>query len=180
MRSWFARRFYSIINALSDADIVDGARDFRLMRRSVVDAILALSERNRFSKGIFGWVGFNTKWISYENVERVAGNTKWSFWSLFRYALEGIIAFSTAPLQIASLVGIAMFFISIIALIFIVVRAAIFGDPVAGWPSMMAAFLFVGGLQLVCLGIIGQYLAKTYVETKRRPIYLIKETNIKR
>lgn len=178
IRSFFARMFYRIINKLSDADIVDGARDFRLMKRVVVDAILAMGEYNRFSKGIYGWVGFKTKWLAYENVERVAGKSKWNFWSLFGYAIDGIVAFSTNPLSIASKSGIVLCFIALIAVIFVVVRAALFGDAVAGWPSMTAIILFIGGLQLLCLGILGQYLAKTYLETKQRPQFIVRESNI--
>lgn len=179
IRSWFAHRFYHLINRMSQADIVDGARDFRLMKRPVVDAIVSMGEYNRFSKGIFGWVGFKTEWISYENVERVAGSTKWSFWSLFKYAIEGIVAFSTAPLQVASFAGILFCLVAVVAFVFIIVRALLFGDPVAGWPSLVSIILFIGGIQMLSLGIIGQYLAKTYLETKHRPIYLVAETNIK-
>ncbi|HAB94643.1 MAG TPA: glycosyltransferase [Lachnospiraceae bacterium] len=177
VRSWFARRFYGIINRISDADIVDGARDFRLMTRAMKDAILSMSEYNRFSKGIFGWVGFRTYWMPYENVERVAGQTKWSFWSLFRYAIDGIINFSQTPLSIASWFGMTMTAFSFLFLIFIVVRRLIFGDPVAGWASTICVIIFIGGLQLFCLGIIGQYLAKTYLEVKNRPHYIISDTN---
>lgn len=178
IRSWFAHRFYHLINRMSQADIVDGARDFRLMKRCVVDAIVSMGEYNRFSKGIFGWVGFKTEWISYENVERAAGQSKWSFWSLFKYAIEGIVAFSTAPLQVASFAGVIFCILAIVAFVFIIVRALLFGDPVAGWPSMVSIILFIGGMQMLCLGVIGQYLAKTYLETKHRPIYLVGETNI--
>lgn len=177
VRSWFARRFYHLINKISDADIVDGARDFRLMTRDMKDAILSMSEYNRFSKGIFGWIGFRTYWLPYENVERVAGQTKWSFWKLFRYAIDGIINFSQTPLSIASWFGILMTLVSFIFLIIIVVRRLIWGDPVAGWASTICVIIFIGGLQLFCLGIIGQYLAKTYMETKNRPHYIISETN---
>lgn len=175
VRSAFARAFYRIINRISDADVVDGARDFRLMSRQMVDAVLSLSERNRFTKGIYGWVGFRTKWLPYENVERVAGETKWSFWGLARYAVDGIIAFSTAPLALASLLGMAFCVLALALAIFVLVRAALFGDPVAGWPSLMVAVLLVGGAQLLCLGVIGQYLARTYVEAKRRPVYLVRD-----
>lgn len=174
IRSWFARQFYKLINHISKADIVDGARDFRLMKRPVVDAILTMSEYNRFSKGIFGWVGFKTKWISYENVDRVAGNSKWSFLKLFVYALDGIIAFSTTPLTIASLLGILLCFIALLMVIFIIVRTLTFGDPVAGWPSLICIVTFIGGVQLLSVGILGQYLAKTYLETKHRPIYIVR------
>ena len=180
VRSWFARRFYSLINRISDADIVDGARDFRLMTREMKDAILSMSEYNRFSKGIFGWVGFKTCWLPFENVERVAGQTKWSFWGLMKYAIDGIISFSQAPLDIASWFGFLMTGIAFLMLIFIVLRRLIFGDPVAGWASTICVIIFIGGLQLFCLGIIGQYLAKTYMEVKNRPHYIISETNAER
>lgn len=180
VRSWFARRFYSLINRISDADIVDGARDFRLMTREMKDAILSMSEYNRFSKGIFGWVGFKTCWLPFENVERVAGQTKWSFWGLMKYAIDGIISFSQAPLDIASWFGILMTGFSFLMLIFIVIRRLIFGDPVAGWASTICVIIFIGGLQLFCLGIMGQYLAKTYMEVKNRPHYIISETNAER
>ncbi|WP_077612293.1 glycosyltransferase family 2 protein [Clostridium sp. Marseille-P2415] len=179
IRSLFARCFYKIINKMSDVEIVDGARDFRLMNRKFVDALLELSEYNRFSKGLFGWVGFKNKWIDYENVERVAGKTKWSFWSLFRYSIEGIVAFTTTPLVISSIVGFIFCLLSIIAITFIVVRRLLFGDPVAGWASLTCIITFLGGVQLFCLGILGQYLAKMYLEIKKRPIYLIDESNIK-
>ena len=175
IRSFFARMFYKLINRISDADIVDGARDYRLMRRPMVDAILSMKEVNRFSKGIFGWVGFRTYWLPYENVERVAGETKWSFWKLFRYSLEGIIAFSTAPLAIASVVGLLVCLAAVVALAVVLVKTLAFGDPVAGWPSMICIILFLGGVQLLTVGIIGQYLAKTYLETKKRPIYILAE-----
>lgn len=175
IRSAFARLFYRIINRISDADIVDGARDFRLMTRPVVDAVLAMAERNRFTKGIYGWVGFRTKWLPYENVDRAAGETKWSFFKLALYALDGVAAFSTMPLAIASVLGGLFCIIALVMAIVVVVRAIMFGDPVAGWPSLMTAILLVGGAQLLCLGVIGQYLAKAYVETKHRPIYLARE-----
>ena len=175
IRSFFARMFYKLINRISDADIVDGARDYRLMSRPMVDAILSMKEVNRFSKGIFGWVGFRTYWLPYENVERVAGETKWSFWKLFRYSLEGIIAFSTAPLAIASVVGLLVCLAAVVALAVVLVKTLAFGDPVAGWPSMICIILFLGGVQLLTVGIIGQYLAKTYLETKKRPIYILAE-----
>ena len=177
VRSWFAHQFYKIINKISDADIMDGARDFRLMRRNMVEAILSMNEYNRFSKGIFGWVGFKTFWLSYENVERVAGETKWSFWKLFRYAIDGIINFSQTPLSMASWFGICMTLVSFLFLIFVVVRRLIFGDPVSGWASTICILLFVSGLQLFCLGIIGQYIAKIYAETKHRPHFIISESN---
>ncbi len=177
IRSWFARRFYSLINRISDADIVDGARDFRLMKREMVDAIVAMEENNRFSKGIFGWLGFRTYWLPYENRERVAGETKWNFWKLFKYAVDGIINFSEAPLSIASWFGIIMTAFSFIFLIFIVARRLIFGDPVVGWASTVCVIVFIGGIQLFCMGIMGQYIAKSYLETKRRPHYIIAKTN---
>lgn len=177
VRSWFARRFYKLINRISDADIVDGARDFRLMRRSMVDAILSMSEYNRFSKGIFGWVGFRTYWLPYENVERVAGQTKWNFWGLCKYAIDGIIDFSQAPLSMASWCGIGMTACSIFALLFIIIRRLIWGDPVAGWASTICTILLIGGLQLFFLGIIGQYIAKIYLETKHRPHFIVSESN---
>ena len=172
IRSFFARMFYKIINKISKADIVDGARDYRLMKRSMVDAILDMGEYNRFSKGIFGWVGFKTRWIPYENVERVAGETKWSFWKLFLYSLEGIVAFSTAPLAISSVMGFLFCLIACIWLIIIVVKTLVWGDPVAGFPTLSCLLLLIGGSLQLSLGIIGQYLAKTYLETKKRPIYI--------
>ena len=175
IRSFFAKKFYSIINKLSKTEIVDGARDYRLMTRQMVNSILSLKEYNRFSKGIFSWVGFRTKWIEYENIERVAGNTSWSFWSLFLYALEGIIAFSTAPLAIASILGFVLFILSLIWVGFIIFKTLLWGDPVGGYPSMACLITFVGGVQLFCTGILGQYLSKVYLETKKRPIYIIKE-----
>lgn len=176
IRSFCARMFYKIINKISDADIVDGARDYRLMRRSMVDAILSLREYNRFSKGIFGWVGFKTKWVPYVNVERVAGETKWSFRKLFRYSLEGIVAFSTVPLALASVLGVLVCLAAFVFVVVVLVKTLAFGDPVGGWPSMMCVILFLGGVQLLCIGILGQYLSKTYLETKRRPVYLVRET----
>ncbi|MDD7208533.1 MAG: glycosyltransferase family 2 protein [Lachnospiraceae bacterium] len=177
IRSFFARMFYKIINRISDADVVDGARDFRLMKRDMVDAIVKMSEYNRFSKGIFGWIGFRTYWLPYENVERVAGETKWSFWKLFKYSLEGIVNFSQMPLTLASWMGIIFTAISFIMLLFVVVRKIVFGDPVAGWASLVCIVVFLGGIQLFCLGIMGQYQAKTYLETKKRPHFIISETN---
>ena len=176
IRSFFARRFYGLINKISDADIVDGARDFRMMKRDMVNAILSMPEYNRFTKGIFGWVGFKTKWIEFENVERAAGETKWSFWKLFRYALEGIIAFSTVPLTIVSLIGVIVCIIAFLFLLFVVIRATIFGDPVAGWPSLICVISFLSGIQLLGIGVVGMYLSKTYLETKKRPIYIKKES----
>ena len=178
IRSFFARAFYKIINRISDADIVDGARDYRLMKRSMVNAILSMAEYNRFSKGIFGWIGFDTKWIEFENVERVAGETKWSFWKLFKYSLEGITAFSVGPLQIASIFGSIFSIIAFIMILMIVIKTLIFGDPVSGWPSTVCIIMLIGGIQLLCIGILGQYLSKTYLETKKRPVYITKETNI--
>lgn len=175
IRSFFARQFYKIINKISKADIVDGARDFRLMTRKMVDSIVGMREYNRFSKGIFGWVGFKTKWLEYENIERVAGVTKWSFWKLFLYSIEGIIAFSTAPLVIASIIGMLFLLIAFILIIVIIVKTLAFGDPTAGWPSLVCIIFFVSGIQLFCIGIIGQYLSKTYLETKGRPIYIVRE-----
>lgn len=177
IRSWFARKFYKLINRISDADIVDGARDFRLMKREMVDAIVAMSEYNRFSKGIFGWIGFKTYWLPYQNVERVAGETKWNFWKLLKYAFDGIINFSEVPLSIASWSGIGMAFVAAIMLVVIIIRRLCFGDPVAGWASSMCVIVFIGAIQLFCIGIMGQYLAKTYNETKKRPHYIISESN---
>ena len=177
IRSWFARKFYKLINRISDADIVDGARDFRLMKREMVNAIVAMSEYNRFSKGIFGWIGFKTCWLPYQNVERVAGETKWNFWKLLKYALDGIINFSEVPLSIASWSGIGMACVAVIMLVVIIIRRLCFGDPVAGWASTMCVIVFIGAIQLFCIGIMGQYLAKTYNETKKRPHYIISESN---
>lgn len=178
IRSLFARMFYKLINKISKADIVDGARDFRLMKRPMVDAILSMREYNRFSKGIYGWVGFKTRWLPYVNVNRVAGETKWSFFSLLLYSIDGIVAFSTVPLSIASVMGTLFCIVAFFALIFIVVRALLFGDPVDGWPSLASIIIFIGGVQLLCLGIMGQYLAKTYLETKNRPLYIVRESNL--
>ena len=175
IRSWFARRFYHLMNKISSADIVDGARDYQMMTRKVVDAILAMGEYNRFSKGIFGWVGFKSKWLEFENVERVAGETKWSFWKLFIYASDGIVAFSTAPLIIASVFGLIMCLVAFVFILVIIIRTLAFGDPTGGWPSMVCIILLVSGIQLLCMGILGQYLAKTYLETKNRPKYLVQE-----
>ena len=166
-----------LIRRISDADIVDGARDFRMMTRDMVNSVLALSEYNRFSKGIFGWVGYRTKWLEYENIERTAGETKWSFWKLLAYSLDGIVNFSNVPLMISSYLGILMTFISFVAIIFIIVRKLIFGDPVSGWPSLVCIITFVGGIQLFCMGIMGQYLSKTYMEVKKRPHYIIQKSN---
>lgn len=175
IRSFFARRFYKIINKISDIEMVDGARDYRLMKRQVVDAIVSLKEYNRYSKGLFSFVGFDTKWIEYENVERVAGETKWSFWKLFKYALEGITAFSTTPLILSSIIGLIFCIIAFLAIIFIIVKTLVFGDPTSGWPSLACIIVFVSGVQLFSIGVIGQYLSKTYLEVKKRPIYIIKE-----
>lgn len=178
LRSWFARVFYRLINRISDTEFVDGARDFRLMRRQMVDAILELPEYHRFSKGLFMWVGFNTEWMEYENVRRSAGETKWSFWKLFAYAVEGIVSFSTVPLKLATMVGSM---VSVAALIYMVIRviiAMVIGNPVAGYPSLLAFILMLGGMTLLALGIIGEYVARTYMEAKRRPIYIERESNI--
>lgn len=177
IRSYFARKFYKIMNKISDTEMVDGARDFRLMSRQMVDSILELSEYNRFSKGIFGWVGYKTHWIAFENVERIAGETKWSFWGLMMYSFEGIVAFSVRPLYIASLLGILFCFIAFVIICVVIVKTLIWDDPVQGYPSLMCAIFFIGGVQLFCLGILGQYLSKTYLETKRRPVYVVKETD---
>lgn len=174
IRSFFAKKFYQVINKISDVNIVDGARDYRLMTRQMVDAILELKEYNRFSKGLFSWVGFDTYYLEYENIEREKGNTSWSFWQLFKYSLDGIVAFSEFPLVMSAFIGFISFVVAIIALIFFFVRAAVFGDPTTGWPSMICIILALGGLQLFCLGIVGQYLGKTFLETKRRPIYIVK------
>ena len=178
IRSLCARLFYKIIKKISKADIVDGARDFQFMNRKVVDAIVSMKEYNRFSKGIFGWVGFKKKWLEYENVERVAGETKWSMWKLFHYAFDGIVAFSTVPLTFSSYVGLLFFMIAFIMIIVIIVKTLVFGDPVAGWPSLACIIIFVSGIQLFCMGILGQYMAKTYLESKKRPIYIINEKDI--
>lgn len=177
VRSWFARQFYRLINRITDADIVDGARDFRLMKRDMVRAIVEMGEYNRFSKGIFGWIGFKTHWLSYENVERAAGQSKWNFWKLFKYAIDGIINFSQAPLDIASWFGVFMTAVSFFFLVVVIVRKLLFGDPVAGWASTICVIIFIGGIQLFCIGIMGKYIAKTYLETKRRPHYIIAESN---
>lgn len=180
IRSFFARMFYKGINKISRTEIVDGARDFRLMTRQMAEAILQMSEYNRFSKGIFGWVGFETKWIGYKNVERAAGTTKWSFWKLFVYALDGVIAFSTAPLVMATVLGIVFFVLAIIMIIVIIAKTLMFGDPVAGYPSMICVIFMLGGMQLLCMGVMGQYLSKTYLETKNRPIYIAKEKKLRK
>ncbi len=177
IRSWFARKFYAIMNKISQTEIVDGAQDFRFMTRQMVDAILDMSEYNRFSKGIFSWVGFNVRYIEYENVERPAGTTSWSFWGLFKYSLEGIMAFSTAPLAISSLLGIVSCIIAFILMIVTVIKTLAFGEDVAGYPTTICVIFLLSGLQLFCTGILGQYLAKTYLETKKRPIYIAQETD---
>ena len=177
IRSFFARRFYHLMKKISQTEMMDGARDYRLMTRQMVDAILSMREYNRFTKGIFGWVGFKTKWLEYENIERTAGETKWSFWKLLAYSLDGIVNFSNVPLMISSYLGILMTFISFVAIIFIIVRKLIFGDPVSGWPSLVCIITFVGGIQLFCMGIMGQYLSKTYMEVKKRPHYIIQKSN---
>ncbi len=175
IRSFFARMFYRLINRMSKTEIVDGARDYRIMSRRMVDAIVEMSEYNRFTKGIYGWIGFKTKWIAYENIERVAGETKWSFWKLLLYSIEGITAFSTAPLRLASLMGFFFTVLAFVMIVFIVVRKLVLGDPTPGWPSLACIIVFIGGVQLFCIGILGEYLSKTYLETKKRPIYIAKE-----
>lgn len=175
IRSFFARRFYRLMRRISKTEIVDGARDYRLMTRQMVNAILSMREYNRFTKGIFGWVGFRTKWIEYENVERARGETKWNFWKLFVYSLDGITAFSTVPLMFASVVGVFFCVVAFLMIVFIIVRKLIFGDPVSGWPSLVCIILMTSGVQFFCTGILGQYLAKTYMEVKKRPIYLVRE-----
>ena len=177
IRSFFARCFYKLMHHLSDIELVDGARDYRLMRREMVDSILAVGEYNRFSKGIYAWVGYKTKWIAYENVERSAGETKWSFWKLLHYSIDGIVNFSNVPITISSYLGLILTLFSFIAIIFEIIRALVFGDPVAGWPSLVCIITFIGGIQLFCMGIMGQYISKTYMEVKKRPHYIIRDTN---
>lgn len=177
IRSFLSRSFYKFINKISKTEIVNGARDYRLMKRNMVDAVLNMSEYNRFSKGIFEWVGFRTKWLEFENVERSAGKTKWSLKKLFFYSMEGITGFSVAPLSLASIMGVLFCLLSFITIGFIVMRTLIWGDPVSGWPSLVCIMFFVGGIQLLCTGIVGQYLSKTYLETKHRPIYILKESS---
>ena len=177
IRSFFARCFYKIINKISKVEMVDGARDYRLMTRKMVNAIISCREYNRYSKGLWSFVGFKTKWIEFENVERVAGDTKWSFWKLFKYAIEGIVAFSTLPLTMASLLGILFCFIAFLMIIVIIAKTIMWGDPVSGWPSLACIIIFVSGVQLFFMGIFGEYLSKTYLETKKRPIYIVKETS---
>ena len=177
IRSFFAKCFYKVMRHLSHIEIADGARDYRLMSRAMVDSIVSVSEYNRFSKGIFAWVGYETKWLEFENVERSAGETKWSFWKLVRYSFDGIINFSDTPIRISSYLGLLLTVLSFVAIIMEVIRALVFGDPVAGWPSLVCIITFIGGIQLFCMGIMGQYIAKTYMEVKRRPHYIVKETN---
>lgn len=177
IRSMFARAFYRLFNKFSHVELMDGARDYRIMTRQMVNAILSMPEYNRFSKGIFSWVGFKTIWMEYENVERCAGETKWSFGKLFLYSIEGLTAFSVAPLALASVVGLALCVIAIVFIIYIVIRTWLFGNAVSGYPSLMCVITFVGGIQLFCVGILGQYLAKTYIETKHRPLYIVKENS---
>lgn len=176
IRSLFARKFYKIINKMSKVEMVDGARDYRLMTRQMVEAIKSCEEYNRYSKGLWSFVGFKTKWLEFENVQRVAGETKWSFWKLFKYAIEGIVAFTTAPLTMAAFLGILFCFIAFIMIVVIIFKTLIFGDPVSGWPSLACIIIFVSGIQLFFMGIFGEYLAKTYLETKKRPVYIVKET----
>lgn len=175
LRSFFARMFYRLMRKISSTEIVDGARDYRLMTRQVADAILSMKEYNRFTKGIYGWVGFQTKWLEFENVERKKGETKWSFWKLLLYSLEGIVAFSTAPVTFAAVMGVLFCVLAFLLIIVIVIRTALFGDPVAGWPSLVCIISLISGVQLFCLGIVGQYVSKTYLEVKERPIYIVKE-----
>ena len=177
IRSFFARMFYEIINKISKTEMVDGARDYRLMTRQMVNAIIEMKEYNRYSKGLFSFVGFKTKWLEYENVNRVAGETKWSFWKLFIYAIDGITAFSTMPLVIAAIIGFTFCIISFLMIFFIIIKTLIYGDPVGGWPSLVCIIFMVSGIQLFCMGIMGQYLSKTYLETKKRPIYIVKESS---
>lgn len=175
IRSFFARSFYKLMHKISKTEIVDGARDYRLMTRQVVDAILSMGEYNRFTKGIFGWVGYETKWLEYKNIERTKGESKWSFWKLFLYSLDGIMAFSTAPLAIASVLGILFCIMAFLLILFTIVKKLFFGDPVSGWPSLICVISLIGGVQLLCLGIVGEYVSKMYIEVKKRPIYLVKE-----
>ena len=177
IRSFFARMFYRLMKKISDADMMDGARDYRLMTRSMAEAIVKMEEYNRFSKGLYGWVGFKTKWISFENVERAAGETKWSFWKLLKYSMDGIINFSSFPLRVSSWCGLFLTFVSVISIIFICVRKVLYGDPVSGWPSLVCIIVFIGGVQLFCIGVLGQYLSKMYLEIKKRPHFIIRESN---
>lgn len=178
IRSFFARMFYGLMRRITDIEIMDGARDYRVMNRAMTDSIIALQEYNRFSKGIFSWVGFETKWIEFENVERSAGETKWSFWKLLKYSIEGMVSFSDAPINMASWLGLIMTAVSMFALLFLFLRALIFGDPVAGWPSLACIITFIGGIQLFVMGMMGQYISKTYMEVKNRPHYIIKDSNV--
>ena len=175
VRSFFARMFYRLMKKISRTEIMDGARDYRLMTRQMVDAILSMQEYNRFTKGIFGWVGFRTKWLEYENIERAKGETKWNFWKLFIYSLDGITAFSTVPLMLASVVGVVFCVLAFVMILFIIIRKLLFGDPVSGWPSLVCIILMTSGVQFFCTGILGQYLAKTYMEVQKRPHYLVRE-----
>jgi len=177
IRSFFARMFYKIMNKMSEVDIVDGARDYRMMNKKMADAVLTLEEYNRFTKGIFGWIGFKTYWLPYKNIERVGGETKWSFWKLFKYSIDGIVGFSTIPLMFASWIGMTACVISFIIICFVIVRQVLFGGSAFGCPSLVCIIVFFSGIQLLCIGILGQYLSKTYLETKRRPIYIISEKN---
>lgn len=179
IRSFFARRYYRLISRLSRIEVADGARDFRLMTRQMTDAVLQVREYNRFSKGIFHWVGFRTKWLEYENVRRAAGETKWSFWKLFLYSLDSIVAFTAAPLALSSVMGFLFCLVALIMILVVIVKTLIWGDPVDGWPSLACIIIFVSGVQLFCIGILGQYLSKTYMETKRRPLYLVREQSDK-
>ena len=180
IRSFFARAFYKLMSKISKTEIVDGARDFRMMTRQMVDAVVSMCEYNRFSKGILSWVGFKTLWLEYENIERVAGNTKWNFWGLLLYSIDGIVAFSTAPLVLSSVLGIIICVIAFCMMAFFVIKTLLFGDPVSGFPTLISVVLMLGGLQLLCIGILGQYLSKTYLETKNRPIYITRKTNIEK
>ena len=175
VRSFFARQFYKIMNSVTDLEIMDGARDYRIMTRTMVNAVLGMKEYNRFTKGIYSWVGFKTKWIDYENRERVAGETKWNFWKLLLYSIEGFVGFTTAPLTIAAVIGLFFTLAAFIMIVFIIIRTLIYGDPTSGWPSMICIMVFMGGVQLFCIGLVGEYLAKTYLETKNRPIYIARE-----
>lgn len=180
IRSFFARQFYKIINKISDIEFVDGARDYRVMSRQMVDSILNMNEKNRFTKGIFSWVGYKTFWLEYKNIERVSGQTKWSFWKLFLYSIEGIAAFSTMPLMISSFIGIILCMLAFFMMIVVITRALLWADPVAGWPSLVCIILFIGGIQLFCMGILGQYISKTYIESKNRPIYIKKYSTLRK
>ena len=178
IRSFFARMFYKIINKMSKVEMVDGARDFRLMTRQVVNSVLSLKEYNRYSKGLFSFVGFKTKWLEYENIQRVAGETKWCFWKLLLYAIDGIVAFTTIPLTIAIAIGFIFCLIAFIMIIVVIVKTLAFGDPTTGWPSLACIIFMVSGIQLLCIGVIGEYLSKMYLEVKNRPIYIVKESNM--